>query len=155
MTTITQLSMNLPPHDPDPPEGGTQRAQCVPIPGRGALQVVCMLQGGQLVVYGCLSGKPPTWPWQSWVFRGLSVSHSPSHITLLSSFTLSMPAAIRSRRIGHHWFIPLSVSAVNGLQVQGFNLKAWMAKNVAKVPSMMSALGSLIKADQLRIATTE
>jgi len=31
------------------------------------------MQGGQLVIYGCLSGKSPVWPWQSWVFRGLQV----------------------------------------------------------------------------------
>jgi hypothetical protein len=31
-------------------------------------------QGGQLVVYGCLSGKAPSWPWQAWVFKGLKVS---------------------------------------------------------------------------------
>lgn len=32
------------------------------------------LQGGRLIVYGCLSGKSPSWSWQSWVFRGLQVS---------------------------------------------------------------------------------
>jgi hypothetical protein len=32
------------------------------------------LQGSKLVVYGCLSGKAPTWPWQAWVFKGLQVS---------------------------------------------------------------------------------
>ena len=128
---------------------------CVAIPYRGALQVFCVLQGGQLVVYGCLSGKPPTWPWQSWVFRGLSVSRLLSHSPLLPSFRGSMPAGIKSRRTWHHWLILLPVSIVYGLQVQGFNLQAWMAKNVAKVPGMLSALGSLIKADQLRIATTE
>ena len=69
------------------------------------------LQGGQLVIYGCLSGKSPVWPWQSWVFRAL--------------------------------------------QVQGFNFRAWMAKNAGKVGSMMEALGGLMKADQLRIAITE
>jgi trans-2-enoyl-CoA reductase len=26
-------------------------------------------QGGRLVVYGCLSGKAPVWPWTQWVFR--------------------------------------------------------------------------------------
>ncbi|WIA11729.1 hypothetical protein OEZ85_011824 [Tetradesmus obliquus] len=30
--------------------------------------------GSKLVVYGCLSGKAPSWPWQAWVFRGLQVS---------------------------------------------------------------------------------
>eukprot|EP00882_Tetradesmus_deserticola_P029037 GHRQ01032425.1.p2 GENE.GHRQ01032425.1~~GHRQ01032425.1.p2 ORF type:complete len:107 (-),score=34.74 GHRQ01032425.1:4-324(-) len=32
------------------------------------------LQGSKLVVFGCLSGKAPTWPWQAWVFKGLQVS---------------------------------------------------------------------------------
>ena len=26
-----------------------------------------------MVIYGCMSGKPPTWPWQSWILRGLRV----------------------------------------------------------------------------------
>ena len=29
---------------------------------------------GTLVVYGCMSGKSPNWPWHSWVFRELNVS---------------------------------------------------------------------------------
>ncbi|KAJ9530445.1 hypothetical protein QJQ45_012422 [Haematococcus lacustris] len=29
---------------------------------------------GTLVVYGCMSGRAPTWPWQAWVFNGLKVS---------------------------------------------------------------------------------
>eukprot|EP00882_Tetradesmus_deserticola_P024892 GHRQ01027243.1.p2 GENE.GHRQ01027243.1~~GHRQ01027243.1.p2 ORF type:complete len:112 (-),score=39.25 GHRQ01027243.1:63-398(-) len=32
------------------------------------------LQGSKLVVFGCLSGKAPMWPWQAWVFKGLQVS---------------------------------------------------------------------------------
>ena len=32
------------------------------------------LQGGQMVIYGCMGGKPPTWPWQSWVFKDLRVT---------------------------------------------------------------------------------
>ena len=70
-----------------------------------------MWQGGEVVIYGCLSGKSPTWPWQSWIWRGL--------------------------------------------QVQGFNFQAWMAKNSSKVPKMMAALGKLMAGDQLRIAITE
>eukprot|EP00878_Enallax_costatus_P036200 GHUV01040572.1.p2 GENE.GHUV01040572.1~~GHUV01040572.1.p2 ORF type:complete len:109 (-),score=48.88 GHUV01040572.1:444-770(-) len=35
---------------------------------------VLLLQGGRLIVYGCMSGKAPAWPWQAWVFRGLQVS---------------------------------------------------------------------------------
>lgn len=40
-------------------------------------------RGGRLVVYGCLSGLPPCWPWQAWVFKGLQVSgyHLPRHMT--------------------------------------------------------------------------
>lgn len=38
------------------------------------LLLVLYLQGSKLVVYGCLSGKAPSWPWQAWVFRGLQVS---------------------------------------------------------------------------------
>lgn len=37
-------------------------------------RIVVMLQGGRLIVYGCMSGKAPAWPWQAWVFRGLQVS---------------------------------------------------------------------------------
>jgi trans-2-enoyl-CoA reductase len=28
----------------------------------------------QVVIYGCMSGKAPAWPWQAWVFRDLKVS---------------------------------------------------------------------------------
>ena len=34
---------------------------------------VDLVQGGQLVIYGCMGGKPPSWPWQSWVFKDLQV----------------------------------------------------------------------------------
>lgn len=30
-------------------------------------------QGGTVVVYGCMSGTAPVWPWQSFVFGGISV----------------------------------------------------------------------------------
>jgi len=33
-----------------------------------------LLQEGKVVVYGCMSGKPTAWTWQSWVFKGLQVS---------------------------------------------------------------------------------
>jgi mitochondrial enoyl-[acyl-carrier protein] reductase / trans-2-enoyl-CoA reductase len=32
-----------------------------------------LADGGTLVVYGCMSGRSPQWPWHAWVFRGLSV----------------------------------------------------------------------------------
>jgi hypothetical protein len=32
------------------------------------------MQGGKLVCYGCMSGKPTTWAWQTFVFKGLHVS---------------------------------------------------------------------------------
>ncbi|KAK9829388.1 hypothetical protein WJX72_005534 [[Myrmecia] bisecta] len=32
-----------------------------------------LAEGGQLVIYGSMSGKAPAWPWQSWVFRDLQV----------------------------------------------------------------------------------
>ena len=31
------------------------------------------MQGGHLVIYGCMEGKAPAWPWQSWVFKDLQV----------------------------------------------------------------------------------
>lgn len=34
---------------------------------------VDLVQGGQLVIYGCMGGKAPSWPWQSWVFKDLQV----------------------------------------------------------------------------------
>ncbi len=33
-----------------------------------------LAEGGQLVVYGCMSGKSPTWTWHSWVFQGIQVT---------------------------------------------------------------------------------
>ncbi|KAL4518427.1 hypothetical protein Ndes2437A_g04709 [Nannochloris sp. 'desiccata'] len=32
-----------------------------------------LVDGGQMVVYGCISGASPTWNWRSWVFQGLRV----------------------------------------------------------------------------------
>lgn len=32
-----------------------------------------LLQGGEMVCYGCMTGKAPAWPWQAWVFRELKV----------------------------------------------------------------------------------
>lgn len=32
-----------------------------------------LADGGQLVVYGCMSGKSPVWPWHTWVFQGIQV----------------------------------------------------------------------------------
>ena len=32
-----------------------------------------LTDGGQLVVYGCISGTSPQWNWRSWVFQGLRV----------------------------------------------------------------------------------
>jgi hypothetical protein len=37
------------------------------------LQIGIYVQGGQMVVYGAMSGKAPAWPWQSWVFKELQV----------------------------------------------------------------------------------
>lgn len=28
---------------------------------------------GELIVYGCMSGKSPQWTWHNWVFKGLKV----------------------------------------------------------------------------------
>lgn len=47
----------------------------------------CVLgvQGGEVVVYGCLSGKAPDFPWQAWVFRNLKVGAplAPCHLQQL------------------------------------------------------------------------
>eukprot|EP00775_Hariotina_reticulata_P002103 gene2103-2422_t len=43
--------------------------------GESAMRLADALeQEGKVVVYGCMSGKPTAWTWQSWVFKGLSVS---------------------------------------------------------------------------------
>ena len=43
--------------------------------GPSAIRISDTLQdGGKVVVFGCSSGKAPAWPWQHWVFKGLSVS---------------------------------------------------------------------------------
>ncbi|DBA84971.1 TPA: hypothetical protein ACH3X2_005711 [Trebouxia sp. C0005] len=42
--------------------------------GASALRLSdALAQGGQLVIYGCMGGKTPSWPWQSWVFKDLQV----------------------------------------------------------------------------------
>ncbi|GAB4823140.1 hypothetical protein N2152v2_010186 [Parachlorella kessleri] len=32
-----------------------------------------LAEGGQLVVFGCMSGRSPQWSWQSWVFQNIQV----------------------------------------------------------------------------------
>ncbi|GLC55887.1 hypothetical protein PLESTB_001040200 [Pleodorina starrii] len=40
--------------------------------GDSALRLLEALgEGGELVVYGCMSGRSPSWPWQAWVFRDI------------------------------------------------------------------------------------
>lgn len=41
------------------------------------------------------------------------------------------------------------------LQVTGFNLRKWMAKNSKKVGKMLEALGQLVAADKLKLEYTE
>ena len=55
------------------------------------LTTVCAQQDGELVVYGCASGKPPSFAWQSWVFSGLQVTmlHAICAHLYLVSWTLS------------------------------------------------------------------
>ena len=72
------FQLSLPPHPPPtllPPS--SRPPSCVPLIDLIAHAPPAIprthIQGGRLVVYGCLSGKPPVWPWQAWVFRGLQV----------------------------------------------------------------------------------
>ena len=64
--------------------------------GTSAMRIGDVLQdGGKVVVFGCSSGKAPAWPWQHWVFKGLSVegfnlrqwikSHAVQNKTMLDS----------------------------------------------------------------------
>jgi D-arabinose 1-dehydrogenase-like Zn-dependent alcohol dehydrogenase len=32
-----------------------------------------LADGGQMIIYGCMSGVAPQWGWRTWVFRGLKV----------------------------------------------------------------------------------
>jgi trans-2-enoyl-CoA reductase len=32
-----------------------------------------LAEGGQLIIYGCMSGRSPSWNWKLWVFNGLRV----------------------------------------------------------------------------------
>ncbi|EFJ43248.1 molecular chaperone [Volvox carteri f. nagariensis] len=42
--------------------------------GDSALRLMDTLnEGGELVVYGCMSGRSPVFPWQSWVFKDVHV----------------------------------------------------------------------------------
>ncbi|GIL48595.1 hypothetical protein Vafri_5076 [Volvox africanus] len=42
--------------------------------GDSALRLLdALAEGGEMVVYGCMSGHSPSWPWHSWVFRDLRV----------------------------------------------------------------------------------
>jgi hypothetical protein len=44
------------------------------------------MQGGKLIVYGCMSGKPLMLPWQQWVFDGIDVS---THTHIIPSHPIS------------------------------------------------------------------
>lgn len=69
-------------------------------------------QGGRLTVYGCMSGRPASWPWQAWVFKGL--------------------------------------------QVNGFNARAWAAAaGGAQQVKLLAALGKLVAAGMLVLDFTE
>ena len=41
------------------------------------------------------------------------------------------------------------------VQVTGFNLRKWMAKNSKKVPQILEALGQLVAANKLKLEYTE
>ena len=41
--------------------------------GSAARLSEALADGGQMVVYGCMSGIAPQWGWRTWVFRGLRV----------------------------------------------------------------------------------
>lgn len=41
------------------------------------------------------------------------------------------------------------------MQVTGFNLRKWMAKNSKKMPKILEALGQLVAADKLKLEYTE
>ena len=36
-----------------------------------------LLQGGQLIIYGCMSGTAPSWPSSTWIFQGIRVCALP------------------------------------------------------------------------------
>ncbi|GAX80556.1 hypothetical protein CEUSTIGMA_g7993.t1 [Chlamydomonas eustigma] len=43
--------------------------------GESGLRLIeALAEGGELVMYGCMSGRPPPFQWQSFVFKGLRVS---------------------------------------------------------------------------------
>jgi len=45
------------------------------IGGQSAVRLADTLDdSGQLVIYGCMSGKAPSWPWNQWVFKQMQVN---------------------------------------------------------------------------------
>ncbi len=42
--------------------------------GQSAVRLADTLDdGAPLVIYGCMSGRAPTWPWNQWVFKQMQV----------------------------------------------------------------------------------
>merc|ERR1712012_848788 len=40
--------------------------------GHSAMRIAdALAEGGTIMIYGCSSGKAPTWTWQQWVFKRL------------------------------------------------------------------------------------
>jgi hypothetical protein len=100
-----------------------------------------------VVIYGCMSGKAPTWPWQAWVFRDLKVRCLLAHAKQASQ---------------QQWYSPSARSLACALldrplctQVSGFNLRKWVAANRGRVGPMLEALGRLVSANMLTLAYTE
>ena len=55
--------------------------------------VIMGIQGGSMVIYGCMSGKAPPFRWDSWVFREIEVQAKSSETahTCRDMYTWSSP----------------------------------------------------------------
>lgn len=98
---------------------------------------------GTLVIYGCMSGKAPNWPWHSWVFRELNVS----------GFNLRKWNQVRPRRERARAGGPAGGVGARALTSAARPPRA--QENKKKIPAMVQSLAKLVNNDRLKINYTE
>ena len=94
-----------------------------------------LVEGGQMVVYGAMSGKSAHFSWHQWIFQGIHVSAKP--------LAAQVPTPVGSP------------AATPPLQVKGFNVRRWMREQRKRLPAVLEALGKLVAAGKLQAACTE
>ena len=113
-----------------------------------------LADGGQLVVYGCMSGKSPVWPWHTWVFQGIQVNNMRGLLCGGEGPPSQSRAGRRTCAAIHQGPRPPQSSPTT-LQVKGFNIRRWVQEHKKKVPALLESIAKLVSAGKLNTAYTE